>query len=374
MAVNLVSVIAQFLNPDLIARLASALGIDGTKTLAAAGAAVPGLLSGLLGTAAQPGGPERLTEAINREASQLDGLSGMLGESGQTSTLVDTGSRLVTQLLGDKQQSALTDAIGKFSGLGESGAGPLLGALGPMVLGVIGKQAGPGGFDPLSLVSLLSSQKENIAKAMPAGLGNLLQGSGLLDSLGGLADSASSAAGAASAATDRATQAAAAAASQASRAAGATTRSGMGWVAWALPLVLVLGIGWLFLGNRPVAPPTDRIVTGAIPVVVIRGVDVSRELGSSLSSVSSSLESVTDAASAQAVLPDLAAAGAKLETIKSAIAAATPEQKAQLAEMIGPAVTRIEATYDKVTALPGVSDVLKPAGDEVLAGLRTLIR
>jgi len=54
MAINLVSLITQFLTPDMIARIASALGVDRNNTQTAIGAAVPGLLAGLTGVAAHP--------------------------------------------------------------------------------------------------------------------------------------------------------------------------------------------------------------------------------------------------------------------------------------------------------------------------------
>ena len=41
MATNLVSLIMQFLTPDMIGRIASALGLDRTNTQTAIGAAVP---------------------------------------------------------------------------------------------------------------------------------------------------------------------------------------------------------------------------------------------------------------------------------------------------------------------------------------------
>ena len=62
MATNLVSLIMQFLTPDMIGRIASALGLDRTNTQTAIGAAVPGLLAGLCGVATQPGGAQSLSK------------------------------------------------------------------------------------------------------------------------------------------------------------------------------------------------------------------------------------------------------------------------------------------------------------------------
>ena len=65
MAVNLVSLIMQFLTPDMIGRIASALGLDRTNTQTAIGAAIPGLLAGLSGVAAQPGGAQKLVDTLS---------------------------------------------------------------------------------------------------------------------------------------------------------------------------------------------------------------------------------------------------------------------------------------------------------------------
>jgi hypothetical protein len=55
-AVNLVSLVMQFLTPDMIGRIATALGLDRNLVQTAINAAVPGMLAGLTGVSAQPGG------------------------------------------------------------------------------------------------------------------------------------------------------------------------------------------------------------------------------------------------------------------------------------------------------------------------------
>ena len=52
MAINLVSLITQFLTPDMIARIASALGVDRNNTQTAIGAATPQSPASSPGTAA----------------------------------------------------------------------------------------------------------------------------------------------------------------------------------------------------------------------------------------------------------------------------------------------------------------------------------
>jgi hypothetical protein len=103
---NLVSLVMQFLTPDMIGRIAAALGLDRNMVQSAITAAVPALLAGLTGTAAKPGGAQSLVDAIKQQSGILDSFTKTLGSGGQSS-LIDTGSRLLTSLLGGQDQSAL---------------------------------------------------------------------------------------------------------------------------------------------------------------------------------------------------------------------------------------------------------------------------
>ena len=115
MAMDLVSLIMKFLTPDMIGRLASALGLDRSTTSSAIEAAVPGLLAALAGVATKPGGPQKLADAAKQEINTLDKFSGFAG-SGQTS-IVERGSQMLTSLLGKGDQIALANAISKYSGV-----------------------------------------------------------------------------------------------------------------------------------------------------------------------------------------------------------------------------------------------------------------
>src|SRR5215831_1122657 len=81
MAVNLVSLIMQFLTPDMIGRIASALGLDRTNTQTAIGAAIPGLLAGLSGVAAQSGGAQKLVDTVRQQTGALGSFANMIGAS-----------------------------------------------------------------------------------------------------------------------------------------------------------------------------------------------------------------------------------------------------------------------------------------------------
>src|SRR5215510_14411624 len=130
MAINLVSLITQFLTPDMIARIASALGVDRSNTQTAIGAAVPGLLAGLCGVATQPGGAQKLVEAVRQQTGALGSFAKMIAASGQSS-LIEKGSQILSSLLGGRDQTALAGAVGKYAGLGQNVSGSLLGMPAP---------------------------------------------------------------------------------------------------------------------------------------------------------------------------------------------------------------------------------------------------
>src|SRR5499427_1150420 len=232
MAINLVSLIMQFLTPDMIGRIASALGLDRTNAQTAIGAAVPGLLAGLSGVAAQPGGAQKLVDAVRQQTSALGSFAKMVGASGQSS-LIEKGSQILSSLLGGRDQTALAGAVGKYAGLGQSASGSLLGMLAPVVMGTIGQQQGTRSLDAGAITSLLSSQKDNIAAALPAGFANLLGGTGLLDSLGGAARTATAGQ------TARVTTSAARAIGDTGQRAAAVS---LNWLYWLIPLLAILAV------------------------------------------------------------------------------------------------------------------------------------
>jgi hypothetical protein len=66
MATNLISLIMDYLTPELIGRIASALGLDRNNASAAIGASVPALLAGICGAALQHSQAERRSRSTLR--------------------------------------------------------------------------------------------------------------------------------------------------------------------------------------------------------------------------------------------------------------------------------------------------------------------
>ena len=194
MATNLVSLVMDVLTPDIIARIAAALGLDRGTGQKAIGAAVPALLAAFAGAAAKPGGAGRLFDAVDQQGSGvLTNLAKTLDGSGPTA-LAERGSGLLASLLGGSTQSELANAVGKFAGISEGKSSSLLGILGPIAMGALRKQQTASDLDASGLANLLASQGSNISAALPSGFANLLAGTDVLDSLGSRATAATAAA------------------------------------------------------------------------------------------------------------------------------------------------------------------------------------
>lgn len=372
MATNLVSLITQFLTPDMIARIASMLGIDRNNAQTAIGAAVPGLLAAFAGAAERPSGAQNLIDGIKQQSGMLDSLASMIGGGGQSS-LVDHGSSLLRSVLGGQDQAALAGAVSKFAGIGQGAGNSLLAMLTPIAMGAIGKQLGGRNLDVGMLTGLLASQKSEIAQALPGGFDRLLSASGLLDSVSGMTGAASAMAGrpaqTAGAAGERVSQfsastmqKASSAGRQAAGAASSVPSSVPTWAYWALPLVLAAALIWYLLPNRG-SDAVTQVTPPAVPSVTVAGVDIGKQLGDSLNTVRMSLQGVTDAASARAALPRVQEATAQVEKVNGMLGRLSADQRQTIAGFTAPAMASLNALFDKVLAIPGVGEVLKPSAE-----------
>ena len=384
MASNLVSVVMQFLTPDMIAKIASALGLDRSVAQKAIGGAVPAILASLAGVASTPNGARQLTSVVTQQQpGSLESFKSLLGGSGQ-STLAEAGSSMLSGLFGGGAMDAMAQSIGKFAGVGEGTGKSLLGMLGPVVLGALGQQQRSAGLDASGLASLLGSQKDQIAAAIPSGLADQLSAAGLIDKASGTLRSGTAAA---STAGSRIAGASERTVAGASRTAYATTSAASSqWPYWLAALVVLGGLAWFALGRhgnekvaeapRPatVQPATTGTV-GTAPVdLTIGGVNLANQVNTSVGTLRSLLPGITDVASAQAALPKLREATAQLNEVSNLSAKLSPEGKSALAKLIAAAMPAINQMCDKVLATPAVGDIAKPTIDELRGRLDALSR
>lgn len=370
---NIVELIMSQMGGDTANKLSSLIGENRAKTESAVGAAVPALLAGLTKLVSKPEGSKQLDALLGKQdTGVLDNFTNMLGSQG--ASVAEKGSGLLTSLLGGDTLAGLLGALGKFTGLRQDSMGKLLGAVAPLVLGVLGKQKASLGLDVGGLANLLAGQKQNIMGAMPSGLGDAL---GALPGMAGLFDSAKSALGGAAAAArsgaaqvagsaERVADSARAGAAQAAQqVGGAVANTGSSIGRWLVPLVIIVGAIILFSqskgcqrGDLPTAPDVSadaNSIVGSIESVA--------------NSTTQALGTIQDAASADLALPKLREMNAKLDGLKALWDKIPATARAPIAAVAKSAGASLTPVIEKVTAIPEVGPKIKPIADEMLAKL-----
>jgi hypothetical protein len=286
MAINLVSLVSQFLTPQLISTLARALGVNEAVAQKVVAAAVPAILASLGTAAAAPGGAQKISDAISN--SDPDILTKITqAASGGNTRFLNEGSTLLSGLLGGGGLASLAGAISQFSGAPHPATQTLLGTATQAAVGTIGQQDPSNWSDPSAILSMLNSQKDAISAALPPELSKALGASGLLAGLGGLgaaaagtaagatrtaasavSSAASTASSAASSAARSAESAARSAESAAARVPAAAASTSSGFPMWAIILIVVvvlLAIWWFMTQNQK---PPEPAKTGLLSTPV----------------------------------------------------------------------------------------------------------
>jgi hypothetical protein len=265
MAVDLVSLITQYLTPQLVSALARATGINEAVAQKLVVAAVPTILAAIGTTAAAPGGAQKVVDAVsNSDPDLLTKLTGAI--SGGNARALNEGASLLGGLLGGSGLSSIVGAVSQHAGAPQPATQSVIGAVTQAAVGTLGQQDPSNWSDPSSITALFNSQKDAIAAALPGEVSKALGATGLLAGLGGVgAAAAQRAAASASAAASAATSAAATATSAASRAQQAAASSTSGFPMWAIILliIIVLAAVWWFISQNQKAPEPAK--TGYLP-------------------------------------------------------------------------------------------------------------
>jgi hypothetical protein len=390
---NIVDLLKQQLAPQLVSKVTEVLGVSPETARGAVGGAIPAMLASFLHAGSTPGGAGALGDAL-AQATRV-------GDAGAQS-----GSTLLSTLLGEGKLQALAAALGSFAGLSSGQASSLLGMIAPMVLGFLGRQPSVAGQGAQGLMALLSSQKDAIMSAMPSELSSMLGSSGLLSGLSGIAQGgrsaiAGTAAGIGATATAAGTasaQAAQAAAAQA-KAAAATAQSAASRTSWLWPalgvlaIIIVGGTLWSYLSGSQVQQTTQQAANQATnaaqqasdsaqqaagaaqqaaQTAMAGGVDLAKGMSGSLSQLSQTLGGITDAATAQAAVPQLQTIIGDVDKMKGLAGQLPQSGRAVLANIMKQAMPAVQAAVDKVYAIPGAPDVLKPVVDPLMTSLGNL--
>jgi OmpA-OmpF porin, OOP family len=175
---NLLSLLKDNLTPEMISKAANLVGEDSSSTATAMSGILPAIMGSVVGKASTSEGASGIMSMLSsggHDGGMMDNLGSMLGGGSSTDGAMSAGSGILSSLLGDKI-GGIVSIISNFAGIKSGSANSLMSLAAPMVMGVIGKQVSGGNMGVSGLISLLSSQKDHVAAAMPAGLGDKLGG------------------------------------------------------------------------------------------------------------------------------------------------------------------------------------------------------
>jgi hypothetical protein len=350
---NIVDLLLKLLSGGVGRQLAGMLNIGEDRAESGIKATLPALLAALTGVASTREGSERLASAVE---GADDGILGNLGNAlgSQGSGFVDKGSSMLGSLFPEGTLGSLSSILGKFTGLQSGSAASLLGALAPIVLGFLKRETKSTGFDPSSLTRLLDGQKENIARALPGGLGGMLSG---VPGLGNLASFTQGARGAVVSTANRASATAKSAVSQGASAA-----------KWVVPLLIALGLGLLAWTFWPRKSETEPIANRATTVTAARfSEEIAQQVATATSTAknifadaTASLADVTDKESATEAAAKLPAVTDRLVRLKELVDAIPEPQREPILASVAKLRGTLLALIDKVMDVPGVAGILEP--------------
>lgn len=175
---NLLALLKDNLSPEMISKAANLVGEDTGKTATAMSGILPAIMGSVVGKASTSEGATGIMSMLSsggHDGGMMNNLGSMLGGGSSTDGAMASGSGILSSLLGDKV-GGIANVISNFAGIKSGSANSLMSLAAPMVMGIIGKQVSGSNMSSNGLMSLLTSQKDHIADAMPAGLGDKLGG------------------------------------------------------------------------------------------------------------------------------------------------------------------------------------------------------
>lgn len=357
---NIVAIVAQYLTPIIVEKLASSLGISSPLAQKAVAAILPTILASVLGSSQKPEGLKGLTEILGKQdTSKLGKLGELIGGPNQAG-MVKAGSDVLGSLLGNSALGSLTSAVAKFAGVSEAPAKGLLGLVGPVALGALAKQQQDSKLDAAGLAKMLLGQKDNIAAAIPAGFSDLLKGSGLIDAVAPAVVAKPPVQSAPRAAP---AQPAPQPVQQPPPAAG-----GSNWLPWAAALAAMILGGWYFLSG------TSGSGLPAAPAITFNNQNIGAQLGSVVEGLRGTVSTIKDEASAKTALPRLQETLKQIDGLNDVRGRLPADAKKNLAAYVAQVLPLLRPMIDNALKSAGVGPVAKPVLDSILNRLEAMAR
>jgi hypothetical protein len=328
MDMNLAETIQNQLPSSVVNELGSIMGTSEGATRSVIGAAVPSLLSWFSRMATSTdGGAERLVDAVQRMNPQATGsIAGMVGQ--RPEEVSAQGSSLAESLIGSAGISTMVSSLGRSVGVAPDAAMTLIGFLTPTVLGGIARQFAGRAVNVQSLKSFFSGQEPSLGRSTPA-----------------------ASAGETRVGVDRAEEA---------------VRSPVKRSRSMIPAVVALMVVALVVFLARSRMPTSAM-RGLTDTFSRLGDDLKENVGS----VTKTLGSIKDEASADLAVPALQSEMKTLDRIRDTAAHLPEDAHAKFDALLQDGVGTIREQSDRLASIPGVGQKIQPLLDDFVARLNT---
>ena len=356
---NIVDVISEQLSGHM-GRLSSLLGENENTTRSAVGAAAPTLLMALSSLTKNSEGAQKLSSVLN-------GLDSPNVNPNQPSSIISSGTKLISSLFGGDGISTVTNALCSYTGLGSGMMKNLIGYIAPLMLGAIGSQFKGKPIDSQGVMKFFNDQKANIASAMPAGLSLPEAGAATAVAYGSEIPVHEH---------EHEHE------EHASR-----------WLAPLAALAILCGL-FLWWNNRTPSPapapapvtvvnpqPKPEVVVPQVkpepaPIETAAGsidfIKVGDQLTSTYSSLGDTLATVKDGPTAEAALPALKLISTKADDMKGMLDKMPASARATLATATSEHLSKLTSQVSGLLSNPAISSVLKPVLDHLVSTLTAL--
>jgi hypothetical protein len=366
---NIVDLLKDQLTGEVGKKLSGMAGASESDLGKILGAGLPSVLSGLGSVASTKAGADKLAEAIGgMDSKNMGDIGKMLGGNALSS-----GGGMLSNLLGGTAVDGVAAAISKFTGVNLSIVKTVLGYLAPMILGSVGASFKGTKPDGAAISKLFSEQKSNIAAAMPSGFS--------LDAVPGLSGLASS--------VSKGVQ------QSQEQVSGGLNK----FIVPGAILAVLAGLAAVFFntGKTPKDETKDPVSgalkklddvktditekvkkeAGKLPDVeslAKDGIDsMSKTISSTLGGLTTQLEGIQDAASADAALPALEKSLSAVEGYSKGLSALPAEGKSMISKLVATQLEKLNPIIEKISAIPGIGDSVKQILEKLKAQLTSMV-
>jgi outer membrane protein OmpA-like peptidoglycan-associated protein len=168
MAFNLMEMVKNYFTAEFTNHASSTLGENSSGISKALSAIIPTSLAGILNKSTS--GTAGANDVFEMAKSSINTVS--TGTNMPLSMDQEKGKSISSRLFGENQ-TGIVGAISSFSGIKDSSTSQLMSMALPSIMGLLGRHAEQNNLSASGLAGFLSSQKDYILQAMPAGLTSL---------------------------------------------------------------------------------------------------------------------------------------------------------------------------------------------------------